>query len=231
MLKFAQIAVAVSLLSACGGESGEEQNPSGGAGGGGAPTTGGAPATGAPAAPGAASSSPPPSAVAPAGEVFSGVYEVPVPPALAAAARYTVAAFTWRVVAGVATLEYDLPMALVGRPLRVNFEGPFNAATQTATLVGPAGTAQCSRVGAEMRCHEVMKGIMPVKADLTVVAALASDYAGPPADRLAVTKLFSPDPIGIARVQLASPVPTPVDDKGKGKGKGKDKGNGKPAGG
>lgn len=196
------------LLVGCGGSAAP--------GGDGTPTSSAAVDASVPPAPAASSSSS--TSAPPAGGTFSGTYEVPVPAPLAAAARYAVPSIGWSVVSGMASLEYDLPLALVGVPVRVKFDGPFDAATGTATLTGTAGTAQCSATATTVVCHETMRGLLPLTVDLGVVQSLATDYAGPAQDRVAVSKLFSTDPIGIASVSLTAPV---VDDRGGGKKNGR----------
>jgi hypothetical protein len=142
------------------------------------------------------------SLMVPAGSV--GTYEVPVPTALAAAATFTMNETHWRVDAsGKARLSYDLPIGLVGGIVRVSFEGPYDASTQTATMTGPPGTSVCSIAGSTLVCHETMPGLLPIAADPTIIAAAAAaDYAGPLQHRVDVAALFGGDPVGILRVNL-----------------------------
>jgi hypothetical protein len=89
--------------------------------------------------------------------------------------------------------------------LGVDFVGPFDPASNHASLTGPAGTAECVISPAEIVCHEVMSGLKPISANLAVVEKLASSYAGPAVDRQTVAVGFAGDPIGIARLDLNRP--------------------------
>ncbi|MFO0548770.1 MAG: hypothetical protein U0271_10305 [Polyangiaceae bacterium] len=138
---------------------------------------------------------------------YAGTYEVPVPPELEAAATYTVAEINWTVANGVATLEYDLPLGLVGKKVRVRFSGPVDGAT--ATLSGPPGTADCTLEAGAVSCLETMEGLLPLDSDYAVIeSTAASEYAGPVADRIDVAKQFQGDPIGIVHIDLTKPVVT-----------------------
>jgi hypothetical protein len=140
------------------------------------------------------------------GTRFAGSYEVPVDPALAAAAVFPLAELEWTVNGSDARLAYSLPPELVGKELRVDFSGTL-AADNTAQLTGEAGTADCAIAATEVVCQEQMPGLLPLEPDLAVVEKLAqASYAGNAADRVAVAQLFGADPIGIARVHLAEPV-------------------------
>lgn len=144
---------------------------------------------------------------------FTGIYEVPVTPELADAARYGVAEVEWKVLDGVATLEYDLPLGLVGVPLRVEFTGPLDAAAGTAALTGPAGTADCTLTGTSISCHEVMRGLMPLSPDYAVIAAAAAaEYPGPADHRVQVSQTFAADPIGIVTFDTTNVALEPEDD-------------------
>ncbi len=203
--------VLVLAVTGCAQFGGSTETETAGANGGERATEGngggasGAPATSVPATPGA--------------EDFAGVYEVPiVSPELAPAASYRVAEITWRVVGDTATLEYDLPLGLVGTDkMRVEFIGPIDRSTQTARLTGPVGTAECTLSATEVSCLETMRGLLPLDIDMDVVRQVAaSDYAGPAEHRVAVSERFSTDPIGIARVRLNEPVAhTSGRDKGR----------------
>jgi hypothetical protein len=136
---------------------------------------------------------------------FTGTYEVPVPAELASAAVYVVPEVSWSIVGGVATLEYDLPLGLVGTRVRVAFTGAFDAATSTAHLTGAAGTADCTLAAGKVSCSEVMPGLV-FTPDYTVIASIAAtDYAGPAQNRVDVAKRFAGDPIGIVHADLATP--------------------------
>ena len=137
---------------------------------------------------------------------FAGFHEVPVPEHLKPAARYSVAEIEWNVVDNIASLSYRLPIALVGRDVRVEFTGPFDPTTGSASLTGAFGSAECLAVGTHVFCHEVMRGLLPLNPDLDVVEELAADYPGPSTHRLDVTAHFASDAVGIAHIELAQPV-------------------------
>ncbi|APR81509.1 Hypothetical protein A7982_06858 [Minicystis rosea] len=146
----------------------------------------------------------PPGAVA---HAFRGTYEVPVTPDLASAAVYGVAEVEWHVVGNTVTLEYDLPLGLVGTDVRVEFTGPMDTATSTAKLTGLPGTADCTLSGTGISCLEHMSGLLPMTPDYAVIEALAqTEYAGPAAHRIEVAKQFAVDPIGIVKFDLDAPV-------------------------
>lgn len=140
-----------------------------------------------------------------AATAFAGSYEVPVAPALAAAATYPVAEIQWTVTGGVATLEYDLPFGLVGTKVRVSFTGPIEGTN--GKLEGPVGTADCTISGTAVSCLENMAGLLPLATDMAVVEQVAAtEYAGPAADRIDVAKQFQGDPIGIVHIDLTQVV-------------------------
>ncbi len=164
---------------------------------------------------GAGASTPAPGgtgAVAGGGEgTYSGVYEVPiVKPELAAAATYATSEVHWTVSGGTARLEYDLPVALVGTSIRVEFTGSFDPATNKGTLTGPPGTAECTMTATTVECLEVMRGLLPINADMALIASLAkADYAGPVEHRLEVSKVFIGDPIGVVRFDTSTAATEP----------------------
>lgn len=138
---------------------------------------------------------------------FPGTYEVPVPAELAAAAIFDVPKIDWRVHEGRVELDYDLPLGLVGKPLRVSFEGPLDEAADTLTLTGDAGTATCTIAGGTIDCNETMHGLLPIEVDYDVVEERArAEYDGPVEDRLDVARRFSGDPIGIAHIDATAPL-------------------------
>lgn len=140
----------------------------------------------------------------PAAVHFSGTYQVPAPPNLAAAALYPVEGIKWSVAGQSAVLDYDLPKELVGSTLRVTFAGSVDAAG-SAQLTGEVGTADCTVSAAEVVCHEVMRGLLPLEPDVDAVERLAAKtYAGAEQDRVDVARLFSTDPIGIVTIDLSS---------------------------
>ncbi len=144
---------------------------------------------------------------------FRGTYEVPVGAELAAAALYDVPIVEWTVEGGVAKLEYDLPLGLVGKAIKLEFLGPAGASAPTGALTGAPGTADCTVDGAAISCLEKMAGLLPLEPDYAVVEQLAKvEYTGPVADRIDVTKRFVSDPIGIIHFDLGAPVDHPDDD-------------------
>jgi hypothetical protein len=143
---------------------------------------------------------------------FAATYEVPVPAELADAAVFPVAEVEWSVVNGVATLEYDLPLGLVGKAVKVEFQGAADAASTSASLTGPAGTADCTISPTTVVCNEQMSGLLPMSPDYAVIEELAAtEYSGPAANRIDVAKQFAGDPIGIVHVDLTKAA---VDDDG-----------------
>lgn len=146
---------------------------------------------------------------------YAGSYEVPTDSAeLAAAAIFDVEHIDWRVVGGVVTLDYDLPVGLVGGDVHVELSGALADGATAVELTGPAGTGTCTRAGSIITCQELFTGLpaLPI-SDAVVEARAAAEYAGPLAHRLAIAELFSTDPIGIAIFDLDHPV---VDDHGGG---------------
>jgi hypothetical protein len=185
------------------------------------------------------SPAPAPSATAPLPQVaemeFTGFYDVPVPSELTAAATYVQADVHWSMQNGVAHLDYQLPVGLVGSAIHVEFNGPFDPNSSKQTLTGPAGTAECTVTATSVSCFETMFGLLPIAADMAVIEAIAKqDYAGPANERLDVSRRFIGDPLGIVRFDLATGVAVTDEDaetddhddddgskKQKGKGKGK----------
>lgn len=144
---------------------------------------------------------------------FSGFYDVPVPPELAAAATYAAPEVHWTVANGQARLEYDLPVGLVGGHIEVAFVGSFDPNADKQHLAGPAGTAECTLTAKNVSCFEVMRGLLPIVADMSLVEAAAKqDYAGPIQDRIDVTQRFIGDPLGIVRFELATGVVEEADE-------------------
>ena len=140
----------------------------------------------------------------PAATHFAGSYDVPVEPALSAAAHFPLTDLKWTVDGASARLVYDLPRELVGKSLSVDFSGNI-ASDNSAQLSGEAGTADCTIDATSVVCHENLAGLLPLEPDLGVVEALAATtYAGNAADRLDVARLFSGDPIGIAEFDAST---------------------------
>lgn len=139
---------------------------------------------------------------------YAGVYEVPIAaPELANAAVYEVAEVEWTVTNGTAKLDYELPLGLVGKEVKVEFTGPIGASATKATLAGPAGTAECTLSGTAVSCLENMDGLHPLEPDYAVIEQLAQvEYGGPAAHRIEVAKQFADDPIGIVKFDVQAPV-------------------------
>lgn len=136
---------------------------------------------------------------------LSGTYEVPASAELAGVSTYATVDIHWTLLAGEARLAYDLPAAIVGRKLSVDFRGPFDAHAGTGTLTGTAGTAECALTGTTMTCRETMGGLLPIEVDREGVTASATADAVSVADRIAVADQFARDPIGILRFELPAP--------------------------
>lgn len=156
-------------------------------------------ACGSEAEPGGAGSSPSNTASTASGK-FSGTYEVPTAPELADAARFPIDGISWSNDGRAASLDYDLPKALVGEKLRVSFSGSVTG--RTAQLTGEAGTAECDLSQAQVVCRETMRGLLPLEPDLSVVEQLAPEGAAQA--RVDVARTFSADPIGIATIDLTT---------------------------
>lgn len=141
-----------------------------------------------------------------AAHVFRGTYEVPVTDELASAAVYDVPEVEWKISNGAAKLEYDLPLGLVGKAIRVEFTGSYDASAATVTLAGAPGTAACDVASAGVDCNETMSGLLPIEPDYAVIEQIAqAEYPGPAQHRIDVAKQFSVDPIGIVHVDLGAP--------------------------
>ncbi|MBX3262006.1 MAG: hypothetical protein KF782_20145 [Labilithrix sp.] len=196
MKTFTVLSGLLLFAAACGG--GTSSVPTGTGSGG---ARGGSDAPGDGAAPGAVE-----------GEAkYSGDYDVPVPPELAAAATYKTSEVRWEVQNGTARLAYNLPKGLVGDSIRVDFTGPFDTATNRGTLTGPAGTSECVATATAVSCTETMPGLLPIDVDMELVEAIArEEYAGPVEHRVAVTERFIGDPIGIIRFDLSTRVLEPA---------------------
>lgn len=143
---------------------------------------------------------------------FAGRYQVPTSPDLAAAATFTVKEVDWTVANGVVTLEYALPVGLVGGSARVSLTGAL-AGTQ-ASLTGAVGSGACTATATTVTCREDLVGLGAMPISIAAVQAAATDYAGPVADRVSVANLFGSDPIGFVEIDLTTPVPFGIDDHG-----------------
>lgn len=153
---------------------------------------------------------------------YAGRYTVPTGTELAAAADFAVAEVDWLVTGNTVTLEYGLPVGLVGGSVRVSLAGQLGAPGDPLTLVGAAGTGTCTSTSATaISCREQLTGLGTLPISMDVVRQTAAvDYAGPIADRVAVATLFGSDPIGFVDIDLGTPVPFGSDDHGGGGGHG-----------
>ncbi len=208
------LAVVAAGVVACGGSTTSSEDP----------LAGGASTPGSAAGNGGATTTP-----ANTTGAYAGAYDVPVSPELAPAATFALAEIAWTVSGDQARLAYNLPRGLVGTSVRVDFAGTIDVATGHATLVGAAGTSECTTTATTVVCNETMRGLLPLAGDLGVVASIAQvEYPSAPNDRVLVAQKFIGDPIGIVRVDLTRPVapgattPEPIDNHG---GKGGGKGN------
>jgi hypothetical protein len=136
---------------------------------------------------------------------FPGDYVVPVPPDLAAAARFPVDQVEWSVEGGTAALRYYLPEGLVGGSLEVEFTGSLPPGASSVLLrSADGGTATCTANKTTITCHEVFGDLGALPISMAVVRAVAADqYTGPVEDRVAVANVFSSDPIGFVDFQVA----------------------------
>ncbi|MBA3499859.1 MAG: hypothetical protein M4D80_14030 [Myxococcota bacterium] len=144
---------------------------------------------------------------------FAGNYNVPIATALDAAATFHVDEVDWTVVGSTVTLDYDLPVGLVGGDLDVTLTGEIDHATQTVALSGPAGTGTCTASASIISCREVFTNLGALPISIAVVEAYAArEYPGPVEDRVRVARMFASEPIGIVAFDLNAPVIDDDDD-------------------
>jgi hypothetical protein len=153
---------------------------------------------------------------------YLGRYVVPTSSDLAAAATFQVSEVDWLVTGSTVTLEYALPVGLVGGQLRVSLGGQLGAPTGAVSLGGVVGTGSCTGTSTTIvTCGEVLPNLGVLPINMAVVRQTSgSGYAGPVADRVAVANVFSSDPIGFIEIDLDSPVPFGSDGHGGGGGPG-----------
>jgi uncharacterized membrane protein YgcG len=147
---------------------------------------------------------------------YLGRYVVPTSSDLAAAASFAVSEVDWLVTGGAVTVEYALPVGLVGGTLRVSLGGSLPASASMAALSGVAGTGTCTATFSTIvTCSEALSDLGPLPISMDVVRQSASSgYAGPVADRVAVANVFSSDPIGVLEIDLDAPVSSGSDGHG-----------------
>ena len=151
---------------------------------------------------------PPPSGAWPAASgTYAASYRVPTDNAgLVEAATYPLAEVHWIVSGDIATLEYDLPVGLVGGELEILLTGRIDPASDVVELSSAQGTGTCTASGAIVSCTEVFANLGALPISTTVVEQQAAlEYNGPAAHRLELATLFASDPIGIADFDLSQP--------------------------
>ena len=138
---------------------------------------------------------------------YLGRYVVPTSSDLVAAAVFQVKQVNWLVVDSVVTIEYPLPIGLVGGSLRVSLAGTLGGHDVPLALSGRPGTGSCTGTAQTITCQETIPnlGVLPISMDVVKQTASA-EYAGPVSDRVAVATIFSSDPIGFVEIDLQSPV-------------------------
>lgn len=123
-------------------------------------------------------------------------YDVPVSADLAAFAQYQVTDAQWTITSrGERKLQYTLPADLVGNPQVVELVGPDSGAPWQLAGEVPGTTGDCVVDGPHVVCTEHLPGVV---VDLPMLEArVAAGTLAP--ERLAVSQVFAPDPIGILR--------------------------------
>jgi len=132
-----------------------------------------------------------------------GRYRVPAPTHLTSAAIFDVWDVDWSVVAGIATLHYDLPVGLVGGPVSVSLSGALAPGASTVVLTEGSGTGSCTAQGSIVTCSENFDDLGALPVNLAVVQQTATLDSVAPADRMAVASLFGIDPIGTVTFDLS----------------------------
>lgn len=161
---------------------------------------------------------------------FRGHYIVPAPSAVAEAAKFTVDEVDWTVVAGVATLHYDLPVGLVGGDLSVTLSGPVAAGATTVQLTNATGMGTCTAAGSKITCSEDFGDLGALPISQAVVEQVAVQDSVATTSRVQVANIFSSDPIGTVDFDLTAPTDDD-DDGGHGGGHGGGGGGHGPGGG
>jgi len=154
-----------------------------------------------------------------------GHYRVPAPNSLSTAATFDVSDVDWSVVAGVATLHYDLPVGLVGGDVSVSLSGALTTGATTVTLTAGSGTGSCTAQGNIVTCSENFDNLGALPVNPTVVQQTATQDSVAPADRMAVANLFGVDPIGTVTFDLSQAAEDEDDHGGHGGGGGHGKGH------
>ena len=134
---------------------------------------------------------------------YLGHYQVPTPTNLSTAATFGVPEVDWSVVAGVATLHYDLPVGLVGGNISVSLSGALATGAATVTLTAGSGTGSCAAQGNIITCSENFDSLGALPVNPTIVQQTATQDSVAPMDRMAVASLFGVDPIGTVTFDLS----------------------------
>lgn len=138
---------------------------------------------------------------------YTGTYRVPTTEGLAAASTFAVTRIDWTIDAGVARLDYPLPVGLVGGDLTIRLEGPIEPGATEVLLVDEVGTGTCVASASVVTCSErfLDLGVLPIS--LAVVEQVAAaEYNGPASHRLDIATQFASDPIGVVEIDLDSPI-------------------------
>lgn len=138
---------------------------------------------------------------------FTGSYRVPTADGLAAASTFSVTRIDWTIQAGIARLDYPLPVGLVGGDLAIRLEGPIEPGATEVVLVDQVGTGTCVASASLVTCSERFIDLGAIPISLTVVEQVAAaEYPGPASDRVEVATQFASDPIGFVTIDLDSPI-------------------------
>jgi hypothetical protein len=143
---------------------------------------------------------------------YVSTYRVPTTAELQAAALFPVDHADWIIANGVVTLDYKLPVGLVGGLVDVTLTGAITPGATTVELAGAQGIGHCVATATTIKCREEFANLGQLPISMAVVEQTAAlEYAGPAADRVDVATVFSSDPIGIVELDLSKPF---VDDHG-----------------
>lgn len=138
---------------------------------------------------------------------YTGSYRVPTTEGLAAASTFVVPRVDWQIEAGIARLDYPLPVGLVGGDLTIRLEGPIAAGDTEVLLSSEAGTGTCTATATTLTCSERFVDLGDLPISLSVVEQLAAtEYAGPASHRIEIATQFASDPIGVVEIDLDSPL-------------------------
>jgi hypothetical protein len=148
---------------------------------------------------------------------FRGHYAVPVPPNLAGAATFAVTEVDWTVTGGTATLDYELPVGLVGGTVSITLSGALAPGATTVQLTSAIGSGSCVAHGTVVTCSEAFGSLGTLPISMAVVQTTATANHVPVPDAMAVANLFPSDPIGSVDFDLSAPAD---DDGGHGGGHG-----------